>query len=77
VLKNQYIIGRHLDSGSNGKVYKVIDSKNPKANLVIKVSEDVKGLSLEVNTMIKISKDLNESTDSIPGVVDYGLITLS
>jgi serine/threonine protein kinase len=78
VLKEQFMIGRHLDSGSNGKVYKVIDSKQPKANLVIKISEDVKGLSQEVNTMIKISKGLcvSEPGDSIPRVVDYGILSL-
>jgi hypothetical protein len=26
VLKNRYTIGRHIDSGSNGQIYKVTDS---------------------------------------------------
>jgi hypothetical protein len=37
-LQNKYLIGRLLDQGSNGKVYKVTDKENPKSMIVMKIT---------------------------------------
>lgn len=71
-LKNRYIIGRHLDSGSNGHVYKITDIENPKIPLVLKISDECLPFSEEINTMRKISAAFKDT--SIPNVVAYGIL---
>lgn len=71
-LKNRYIIGRHLDSGSNGHVYKIVDKENPKIPLVLKISDECLAFSEEINTMRKITATCKDA--SIPNVVAYGIL---
>lgn len=77
MIKNRYLIGRHLDSGSNGMIYKIVDNQNQKVPLVIKLSEDCMAFSQEINHTKKIYKSGAKNCSGIsqtPQVVDYGLI---
>ena len=76
-LKNRYTVGRYLDSGQNGKVYKVVDAKHPKAALVLKISENCKQFSVEIHQMKKIfQQNKLDGQSSTPEVIDYGLVNL-
>lgn len=70
VIKERFVIGRLLDRGSFGKVYKIVDINDKHRPLVIKMSEEVQAFALEIKAMKKIFQ-YNEKT---PEVVDYGLI---
>ena len=41
ILKDRYIIGDFLDSGSNAVLYNLHDLKNTQTPLVIKLSQDI------------------------------------
>ena len=78
VLKDRYLVGRHIDNGSFGQVYKIIDLQNETRPLVIKISTDYKLFGKEINAMkksFKKSQEIhNDSKSSIPEVVEYGMI---
>ena len=78
VLKERYLVGRHIDNGSFGQVYKVVDLQNQARPLVIKISLDYKLFGKEINAMKKsYKKSLEIHSDhksSIPEVVEYGMI---
>ena len=40
ILQKSYLIGRLLDQGSNGKVYKINDVRDPNKQLVMKITKD-------------------------------------
>jgi casein kinase 1 len=76
VLKQRYTIGRLIDKGSFGHVYKCIDIQNQSRHLVVKVANDYKQFGNEINAMRRISKkQTHHSTNaSTPEVVEYGMI---
>ena len=78
VLKERYLVGRHIDNGSFGQVYKVVDLQNQARPLVIKISLDYKLFGKEINAMKKSYKKSleihNDSKCSTPEVVEYGMI---
>ena len=79
VLKQRYLIGRHIDNGSFGQVYKIIDLINKERPLVIKISSDLKLFGKEINAMKKAYKQASQVLEddkscSTPEVVDYGMI---
>ena len=69
-IKDRYIIGRHLDSGNNGKIYKIIDERDPRLLLVMKISENYMAFAKEISFTKKISK----ASDGATPIIDYGLI---
>lgn len=76
VLKTRYVIGRLIDKGSFGKVFKCIDLQNKNRPLVVKIASDYKQFGNEINSMRKIYKKQshNISKYSTPEVVEYGMI---
>ena len=56
----KFLIGRLIDKGSSGKVYKVIKKDYPKEPLVIKISEDNKNNRAEIQTMKKIKSGIQK-----------------
>ena len=57
VLSQRYKIGKFLDAGNVGKVFRVTDLKNPKSRpLVIKVQKKSKLFFQEVITIKKIQR---------------------
>lgn len=78
ILKKRFCIQSLLDQGSFGKVYRLIDLKNKKLPLVVKISPDYKNFGKEIHAMRKIYKKSRESqmrdTWSTPNVIDYGMI---
>lgn len=78
VLKDRYLIGRHIDNGSFGQVYKIIDLQNQTRPLVIKISSDYKLFGKEINAMKKSFKKSQEIQSdplcSSPEVIEYGMI---
>jgi hypothetical protein len=81
VLKERYLIGRHIDNGSFGQVFKIIDLKDQSRPLVIKISADYKLFGKEINSMKKSFKKSQEVTNdtmcSTPEVIEYGMIIQS
>ena len=74
-MKGRFSIGRHIDKGSNGSIYKVTDLQNPKIPLVIKITDDCMPFTSEINAMRKIRPSATiRPDDSTPSVIDYGLI---
>ena len=47
-LKNRFVVGRLIDNGSNGEVYKAVKLKDPSLPLVIKFSKHTKEFQKEV-----------------------------
>ena len=41
LVSERYIIGRCIDHGAYGRIYKIIDRKDKYKNLVIKLSRDL------------------------------------
>ena len=76
VVKDRYVIQRHLDNGEYGHIYKVLDSQNKNLPLVMKITEDCKAFKVEVHIMKKVSKNEVKlhKKDSIPDVIEQGLI---
>ena len=58
ILKRRYLIGRQLDRGSFGRVFKVIDLQAQDTALVIKVCEDYKLFAKEISAMLNIDRKL-------------------
>ena len=54
LLKNKYVIGRLIDQGSYGKVYKAIDIEDKHKPLVVKIAQDYKTFGKEINAMRKV-----------------------
>jgi len=76
VLKGRYAIGRLIDRGSFGRVFKCIDLQDKNRPLVVKIASDYKQFGNEINSMRKIykKKSNNFSKYSTPEVVEYGMI---
>ena len=56
VLKERYTVGRMIDSGSYGEVYKCIDLENKHRPLVVKIASDYKQFGYEINAMRTVYK---------------------
>ena len=54
VLKGRYAIGRLIDRGSFGRVFKCIDLQDKNRPLVVKIASDYKQFGNEINSMRKI-----------------------
>ena len=54
VLKGRFEIGRLIDKGSFGKVYKCVDLQDKNRPLVVKIASDYKQFGNEINSMRKI-----------------------
>jgi hypothetical protein len=57
LLKERYCIQTLLDQGSFGKVYRLVDLKNKKRPLVVKICKDYKNFGYEIQAMRKIYKN--------------------
>jgi hypothetical protein len=56
ILNGRYHIGRLIDEGSYGKVYKITDAENQQLPLVIKLQKTMENAGIEVNSIRKIDK---------------------
>ena len=83
ILKRRYLIGRQVDRGSFGRVYKVIDLQDQERPLVIKVCDDYKLFAKEIAAMHNIHRkctpqatraDRPAGTSRTPEVVAYGMV---
>lgn len=80
ILKDKYMVGRLIDRGSFGKVYKVTDTANSDRPLVIKVSNQNELIAKEIKTMKNIwrkGKALRISGSDLgmtPEVVACGMV---
>jgi serine/threonine protein kinase len=76
ILKERFAIGRLIDRGSFGKVYKCIDLVNKNRPLVVKITNDYKQFGAEINAMRKIysKQTRNINKYATPEVVEYGMI---
>ena len=54
LLNGKYYIGKQIDEGNFGKVYKIIDVQNHKIPLVIKIQKCMEYAGKEVNSIRKI-----------------------
>lgn len=61
ILKRRYLIGRQIDCGSFGRVFKVIDLQSQDTPLVIKVCEDYKLFAKEISAMLNIERKLKNA----------------
>ena len=68
ILNERFYIGRYIDKGFYGKVYKITEVDHPEKPLVIKISQDVKIFRPEVKTMI----DIGQKSDSKSKIIAYG-----
>lgn len=56
MLKQRYMVQKSLDQGSFGTVYECVDVNKPSLKCVIKVSDDYKMLSREIEALKDIRK---------------------
>ena len=81
ILKSRYLIGRQLDQGSFGKIYKVIDLEDKDRPLVIKICAQTNLFAKEVSAMQNITSRKNVSECSMeidtPEVIAYGMLMVS
>jgi serine/threonine protein kinase len=53
-VKSQYKIGKLIDQGSYGFIYKITDSKDTKRPLVMKIQQNAGDLAKEIHQMKKV-----------------------
>ena len=68
MIKQRYVLGKLLGSGSCGEVYEVEDLQGEHENIAIKMSSDVKNFTME----IRIMNESYENGGQTPQVLDNG-----
>ena len=80
MISNRFVIGSEIDSGNNGRIFKVYDSKPVEANkydnLVVKISEKITDLAYEIKILKKMAKYIETNECHVPPMIDYGLVTI-
>ena len=56
LISSKYMVGRMIDEGSFGQVYKIVDIADQSRPLVMKVCPDYKVFGHEINTMKRVHK---------------------
>lgn len=73
ILKDRYLIGDYLESGSNAVLYNLMDLKNTQTPLVIKLSQDIENFANEI-MITKIIYHMIDGEGKNIEIVDDGLI---
>lgn len=83
ILKRRYLVGRQLDAGSFGRVFKIIDLQDKEAPLVMKVCEDHRMFAKEISAMHNIQrkaatapKQQSGCVSKTPSVISYGMVMI-
>ena len=76
LISNRYLIGRKIDQGSCGEVYKCVDVNNNETPLVLKVSDNRKLMKQEVKTLLMINEvqKMKKSNNSLLMTQSYGYL---
>ena len=81
MISNRFVIGSEIDSGNNGRIFKVYDSNPVEANtlkdLVVKISAKINDLAYEIKILKKMGKYVETSECHVPPMIDYGLVTMT
>lgn len=80
ILQRRYLVGRALDAGSFGRVFKVVDLQDKELPLVMKVCEDHRMFAKEISAMHNIYKKAKNFTGftqgKTPEVICYGMVMI-